>query len=61
MDKSDPAKRAIDSIGKPKRYHAVEAEKKLDKMSPEELVIRREMMKHYKINPADIVKGGEKV
>lgn len=63
VKKIDPAKKAIDSIGKPKRYPALEAEKILAKMSPEELAVRQEMMKHYKINPANIVKpkGGEKV
>jgi hypothetical protein len=47
--KIDPAKKAIDSIGKPKKHPALEAEKKLAKMSPEEFVKRREeMRKVYK-------------
>lgn len=41
----DPAKKAVDSIGKPKRHRAIEAEKKLAKMSPEDVFLRRQEMK----------------
>lgn len=59
MDKrSDVAQKAIDSIGKPKVRDALEAEKKLAKMSPEELELRLKMKKHYKIRPNDIQSGG---
>ena len=52
---SDPVKKAIDSIGK-KRYPAIEADKKLAKMTPKELAIRREVIKNSKIRPGDFVK-----
>lgn len=57
--KVDPAKRAIDSIGKPKERRALDADKKLAKMGPEELFLRKEAMKHYKPDPTNIVRGGE--
>lgn len=57
----DPAKKAIDSIGKPKRYPAVEAEKILAGMSDTEKAKRAEEVKNAKINPNDIRRGGEKV
>ena len=45
MNKNDPVKKAIDSIGKPKRRHALEAEEKFAKMTPDEKILRREEMK----------------
>lgn len=55
MKKPDVAQKAIESIDKPKKRPALEAEKKLAKMSAEELALLFEMKKHYGIRPQDIV------
>ena len=50
-------KKAINSIGKPKRYHALEAEKKLAKMTISDFIERHR--ENFRSKNPNIVKGGE--